>query len=79
MDWYESYANLAGERTKLNVFALRSMASGAAFHGAFSNARSRPSWKLTSWLLRGLAGSFNSYGTILFPGTKSYNQSYWNK
>jgi len=38
VDWYEAYADLAGERTKLYVFALRSMASGAAFHGAFSNA-----------------------------------------
>jgi len=38
VDWYEAYADLGGERTKLYVFALRSMASGAAFHGAFSNA-----------------------------------------
>lgn len=32
VDWYEAYADLAGERTKLCVFALRSMASRAAFH-----------------------------------------------
>jgi len=38
VDWYEAYADLGGERTKLYVFALRSMASGAAFHCAFSNA-----------------------------------------
>src|SRR5271169_1681720 len=38
VDWYEAYADLGGERTKLFVFALRSMASGAAFHCAFSNA-----------------------------------------
>ncbi len=38
VDWYEAYADLAGERTKLYVFALRSMASGAAFHCAFTNA-----------------------------------------
>jgi hypothetical protein len=38
VDWYEAYADLGGERTKLSVFALRSMASGAAFHCAFSNA-----------------------------------------
>jgi hypothetical protein len=30
VDWYESYADLAGERVKLQVFAMRSMASGAA-------------------------------------------------
>ena len=28
----------AGEHTKLNVFAMRSMASGAAFHCPFTNA-----------------------------------------
>jgi transposase len=38
VDWYEAYADLAGERRKLYVFGLRSMASGAAFHCAFSNA-----------------------------------------
>jgi transposase len=38
VDWYEAYADLGGERRKLYVFALRSMASGAAFHSAFSNA-----------------------------------------
>ena len=32
VDWYEAYADLAGERVKLQVFAMRSMASGAAFH-----------------------------------------------
>src|SRR5205085_1685935 len=36
--WYEAYADLAGERTKLQVFAMRSMASGAAFHCAFAHA-----------------------------------------
>src|SRR5436190_9973442 len=38
VDWYEAYADLAGERTKLQVFSLRSMASGAAFHCAFLHA-----------------------------------------
>ena len=38
VDWYEAYVDLAGERTQLQVFSLRSMASGAAFHCAFSNA-----------------------------------------
>src|SRR5436190_23405186 len=35
VDWYEAYADLAGERTKLQVFSMRSMASGAAFHYAY--------------------------------------------
>ena len=38
IDWYESYADLAGERIKLQVFAMRSMASGAAFHCAYLHA-----------------------------------------
>ncbi len=35
VDWYEAYADLDGERTKLQVFSMRSMASGAAFHRAY--------------------------------------------
>src|SRR3954468_9817314 len=41
VDWYEAVADLAGERTKLQVFSMRSMASGAAFHCAFLHARAR--------------------------------------
>lgn len=32
MDWYEAYADLDGEPIGLQVFAMRSMASGTAFH-----------------------------------------------
>ena len=38
IDWYESYADLSGERVKLQVFAMRSLASGAAFHYAYLHA-----------------------------------------
>ena len=38
VDWYEAWADLAGERTKLQVFEIRSMASGAAFHRAYLHA-----------------------------------------
>ena len=38
VDWYDAYADLAGERTKLQCFSMRSMASGAAFHCAFLHA-----------------------------------------
>ena len=38
VDWYDAFADLAGERTKLQVFSMRSMASGAAFHCAFLHA-----------------------------------------
>jgi transposase len=35
VDWYEAYADLDGERIKLQVFSMRSMASGAAYHRAY--------------------------------------------
>lgn len=35
VDWYEAWADLSGERTKLQAFSIRSMASGAAFHRAY--------------------------------------------
>jgi transposase len=38
VDWYEAYADLASERTKVQVFSMRSMASGGAFHCAFLHA-----------------------------------------
>ncbi len=38
VDWYEAWAELGGERVKLQVFAMRSMASGAAFHCAYRHA-----------------------------------------
>jgi transposase len=37
-DWYEAVAELGGERQPLQVFALRSMASGGAFHRAYTHA-----------------------------------------
>lgn len=38
VDWYEAAMDLDGERVTLQVFALRSMASGAAFHRAYLRA-----------------------------------------
>jgi transposase len=38
VDWYEAWVDLGGERTKMQVFAMRSMASGAAFHRAYRHA-----------------------------------------
>jgi len=38
VDWYEAYADLSGERTKLQCFSMRSMASAAAFHWVFLHA-----------------------------------------
>jgi transposase len=38
VDWYEAWADLDGERVKLQVFSMRSMASGGAFHRAYRHA-----------------------------------------
>jgi transposase len=38
VDWYEAHAELDGERQKLHVFCMRSMASGGAFHRAYPHA-----------------------------------------
>jgi hypothetical protein len=38
VDWYEAWAELNGEPVRLQVFAMRSMASGAAFHRAYHRA-----------------------------------------
>jgi transposase len=37
-DWYEAVAELGGVRQTLQVFGLRSMASGGAFHRAYTHA-----------------------------------------
>ena len=38
VDWYEAYAEIDGQETKVNIFCLRSMASGGAFHRAYPRA-----------------------------------------
>jgi transposase len=38
VDWYEAWAELHGELVRLQVFSMRSMASGAAFHRAYHRA-----------------------------------------
>jgi transposase len=38
VDWYEACADLGGERSRVQIFAMRSMASGAAFHRAYLHA-----------------------------------------
>jgi transposase len=38
VDWYEAQAVLGGETKKLQIFTMRSMASGGAFHRAYTNA-----------------------------------------
>ena len=41
VDWYEAWLELGGERTKVQLFSMRSMKSGAAFHRAYCRATQR--------------------------------------
>ena len=38
VDWYEAYVVLGGERVKVQIFNMRSMKSGAAYHRAYLHA-----------------------------------------
>ena len=38
VDWFEAWADFAGDRQKVYLFCMRSMASGAAFHRAYLHA-----------------------------------------
>ena len=38
VDWYEAYVVLAGERVKVQIFNMRSMKSGGAYHRAYLHA-----------------------------------------
>ena len=67
VDWYEAYADLAGERIKLQVFAMRSMASGAAFHCAYLHATQQHFWKRTSWRSLTSVACSGSFATTTSP------------
>lgn len=58
VDWYEAYADLSGERQKLQVFSLRSMASGAAFHRAYRRATQQAFLEAHELAFRYLGGVF---------------------
>lgn len=38
VDWYEAYVEMAGEQVKVQIFSMRSMASGGAYHRAYPRA-----------------------------------------
>jgi hypothetical protein len=48
VDWYEAYADLGGERQKLQVFSLRSMPVARRSIGPIRERPRRPFWKHTS-------------------------------
>jgi hypothetical protein len=57
VDWYEATAELGGERQKIQVFAMRSMASGGAFHRAYPRATQQA-------LLEGHEQAFSYFGGV---------------
>ena len=59
VDWYEAYADLGGGRQKLQVFSLRSMASGAAFHRAYRRATQQAFLEAHEMAFRYLGGVFH--------------------
>ena len=65
VDWYEADAELNDERQTLQVFAMRSMASGAAFHRAYPRARRKRFWKRTSWRFSTWVASIGAFATTI--------------
>src|SRR5580700_5933695 len=57
VDWFEAVVKLDGERTKLPFFAMRSMASGDAFHRAYTHATQQA-------LLEGHEHAFDYFGGV---------------
>ena len=57
VDWYEATAELGGELQPVQVFAMRSMASGGAFHRAYPRATQQA-------LLEGHEQAFQYFGGV---------------
>ena len=58
VDWFEAYAEFNGDRQKVNVFCMRSMASGAAFHRAYFHATQQAFLEAHEWAFRWFGGVF---------------------
>jgi transposase len=58
VDWYEAWAELGGERHKLYVFCMRSMASGGSFHQVYPHATQQAFLEAHEAALRYFGGTF---------------------
>src|SRR5215217_2423108 len=58
VDWYEAVADLDDERVTLQVFSMRSMASGGPFHGAYRHATQQAFLDAHEWAFRYFGGVF---------------------
>jgi len=60
VDWYEAWAELSGEPVLLQVFSMRSMVSGAAFHRAYHRATQQAFLEGTRARVPILSGRFSA-------------------
>lgn len=58
VDWYEAFAEVLGERRKVYVFAMRSMAGGGAFHRAYYHATQQAFLEAHEFAFRYFGGVF---------------------
>lgn len=60
VDWYEAYADLCGDRVKVQVFAMRGMKSGAAFHRAYLHATQQAFFEAHEFAFAYFGGVFHT-------------------
>jgi len=58
VDWYEAWAEVGGERQKLFLFCMRSMASGGSFHQAYPHATQQAFLEAHELAFRHFGGTF---------------------
>jgi transposase len=58
VDWYEAWAEIDGERQKVYIFCMRSMASGAGFHCAYPHASQQAFLEAHEWAFAYFGGTF---------------------
>lgn len=58
VDWYEAVAKIGGEHQKVQVFTMRSVASGAAFHRAYPRATQQAFLEAHEWAFAYFGGVF---------------------
>lgn len=59
VDWYEATVELDGQPQKVQVFTMRSMASGAAFHRAYTHATQQAFLEAHEYAFRYFGGVFS--------------------
>ena len=68
VDWFDAVAKLGGELRTLRFFAMRSMASGDAFHRAYTNATQQALLEAHELAFAYFGGVFN---TLRYDNMKS--------